>query len=64
MPAFPTGYPGKELIQRMKEQAQRYGAKIVDGFVSRLHRDEEGDLFEAEWGSGKWQSRSVLLATA
>ena len=60
---FPDGISGQELIQRMKEQAQRYGAKIVDGFVSRLHRDEEGDPFEAEWGSGKWQSRSVLLAT-
>jgi thioredoxin reductase (NADPH) len=60
---FPDGISGQELIQRMKEQAQRYGAKIVDGFVSRLHRDEEGGPFEAEWGSGKWRSRSVLLAT-
>jgi thioredoxin reductase (NADPH) len=51
------------LINLMKEQAQRYGAKIVDGFVSRLHRDEERGLFEAEWGSGPVRSRSVLLAT-
>jgi hypothetical protein len=34
----------------MKEQAQRYGAKIVDGFVSRLHRDDEGTLFEGRMG--------------
>jgi thioredoxin reductase (NADPH) len=60
---FPDGISGQELIQRMKAQAQRYGAKMVDGFVSRLHRDEEGDPFEAEWGSGKWHARSVLLAT-
>jgi thioredoxin reductase (NADPH) len=60
---FPDGISGQELIQRMKAQAQRYGAKIVDGFVSRLHRDEGGDPFEAEWGSGKWHARSVLLAT-
>ncbi len=47
----------------MKEQAQRYGAKIVDGFVSRLQRHEESELFEAEWGSGSVRARSVLLAT-
>lgn len=60
---YPDGISGKELIGLMKEQAQRYGAKIVDGFVSRLHRDEECALFEAEWGSGLVRARSVLLAT-
>jgi thioredoxin reductase (NADPH) len=60
---YPDGISGKELIGLMKEQAQRYGAKIVDGFVSRLHRDDEGTLFEAEWGSGLVRARSVLLAT-
>jgi thioredoxin reductase (NADPH) len=60
---FPDGITGQELIQRMKEQAQRFGAKIVDGFVSRVHRDERDGPFEAEWGSGKWHARSVLLAT-
>ena len=39
---YPDGISGKELIARMKEQAQRYGAKIVDGCVTRLERDEDG----------------------
>jgi thioredoxin reductase (NADPH) len=60
---YPDGISGKELIGRMKEQAQRYGAKIVDGCVTRLNRNEENGLFEAEWGSGPVQARSVLLAT-
>ena len=60
---YPDGISGKELIGRMKEQAQRYGAKIIDGTVSRLEREEESELFEAEWGSGPVQARSVLLAT-
>ena len=60
---YPDGISGAELIRRMKEQAQRYGAKIIDGTVSRLEQDKDSGLFEAEWGSGPVQARSVLLAT-
>ena len=60
---YPDGISGKDLIARMKEQAQLYGAKIVDGTVARLGRHEGSELFEAEWGSGPARSRSVLLAT-
>ena len=58
---YPDGISGSELIGLMKEQAQKYGAKIVEGMVSRLERSD--GMFEAEWGSGKARSRSVLLAT-
>jgi thioredoxin reductase (NADPH) len=60
---YPDGISGKELIGLMKEQAQKYGAKIIDGTVTRLQRDRDSELFEAEWGSGPIRSRSVLLAT-
>jgi thioredoxin reductase (NADPH) len=60
---YPDGISGGELIGLMKEQAQRYGGKIVDGVVGRLHRDNESELFEAEWGSGAVKARTVLLAT-
>ena len=58
---FPDGISGKELLSRMREQAQRYGAEIKEGFVTRLDKTEEG--FSANWGSGPVQARSVLLAT-
>ncbi|MFL6777867.1 MAG: NAD(P)/FAD-dependent oxidoreductase [Sphingomicrobium sp.] len=60
---YPDGISGAELIARTKEQAQKYGAKIIDGTVTRLERHEESGLFEAEWGSGPVQARAVLLAT-
>ncbi|HVF83827.1 MAG TPA: NAD(P)/FAD-dependent oxidoreductase [Sphingomicrobium sp.] len=59
---YPDGINGKELLRLMREQAQKYGAKIVDGRVTRLDRDENG-LFTAEWGSGAYRAKSVLLAT-
>jgi thioredoxin reductase (NADPH) len=59
---YPDGISGAELIGLMKEQAQRYDAKIIDGTVSRLEQCGDG-LFEAEWGSGPIKARTVLLAT-
>jgi thioredoxin reductase (NADPH) len=58
---FPDGIEGKELIARMKAQACEYGAKIVDGFVTRLDRTDGG--FTADWGSGEVLAKAVLLAT-
>ncbi|MGF1549379.1 MAG: NAD(P)/FAD-dependent oxidoreductase [Sphingomonadaceae bacterium] len=58
---FPDGISGEELIERMREQARRYGARIESGHVTRLERVEDG--FEAEWGEGSVTARAVLLAT-
>jgi thioredoxin reductase (NADPH) len=58
---FPDGISGTELIARMKEQAQLYGTRIVEDYVTRL--DQEGELFSATWGSGSATAKTVLLAT-
>ena len=60
---YPEGISGADLIALMKEQAQKYGAKIISGTVTRLECDDESGLFEIEWGSGTRRARSVLLAT-
>jgi thioredoxin reductase (NADPH) len=60
---YPDGIKGTELLDRMKEQARRYGTRIEDGQVTRVERDEENGLFTAEWGSGPVTARTVLLAT-
>jgi thioredoxin reductase (NADPH) len=60
---YPDGIKGSELLQRMRDQACKYGAKIETEFVTRLERDAQSDLFTAAWGSGEARARTVLLAT-
>ncbi len=47
----------------MREQARKYGAKILTERVTKLERDEKTGLFAATWGSGCVEARKVLLAT-
>ena len=58
---YPDGISGKELVKLMREQAQRYGARIERDYVTRL--DKTADGFCAAWGSGSVKAKTVLLAT-
>ena len=58
---YPDGISGKELVRLMREQAQKYGARIERDYVTRLDKTEQG--FCAAWGSGSVETKTVLLAT-
>ena len=61
MPGFPSGVSGADLLKRMREQAEEFGAVIEPGRVERLARD--GDGFTAQVQGREVRARAVLLAT-
>jgi thioredoxin reductase (NADPH) len=60
---FPDGIEGADLLQRMRDQACKYGAKIETERISKLELDGRTGQFTATWGSGSRQAKTVLLAT-
>jgi thioredoxin reductase (NADPH) len=60
---FPDGIDGTELLERMRDQACKYGAKIETEFVTKPERNKRTGMFTATWGSGSATARAVLLAT-
>jgi thioredoxin reductase (NADPH) len=58
---FPDGINGNELLERMREQAAKYGAVIEPKRVTDLGRD--GDMFLVCCDAEAFRARTVLLAT-
>ncbi len=61
-PGFPFGVAGAALLDKLREQAEGFGAEIISGRVTGLTRNEHG--FHAEDAQGRrWSALHVLLAT-
>ncbi len=58
---FPDGINGEELLERMREQAAKYGAMREPKRVSDLRKD--GDCFTVTTDDAAFRARTVLLAT-
>lgn len=61
-PGFPEGIMGPELMQHMKAQAERFGAKLITDDATNV--DLTGDIKTVTDGNGaEHQAKAVILAT-
>jgi thioredoxin reductase (NADPH) len=58
---FPGGITGRDLLQRMRQQAEEFGTSLTTGVVEKLERS--GDGFAIHSADGTTQALTVLLAT-
>jgi thioredoxin reductase (NADPH) len=60
-PGFPKGVQGPELMQAMREQAERFGTRIETGWVERI--DASSRPFTLHVGAKAVRSRAIIVAT-
>jgi thioredoxin reductase (NADPH) len=58
---FPGGVSGNDLLARMRDQAEHYGATIVHGRVDAVSRQD--DMFTVSHADGEERARAILFAT-
>jgi len=60
-PGFPDGVMGPDLMDGMRKQAERFGARFVTDDVSRV--DLTGDVKRAWVGDTEYRAHAVVIAT-
>ncbi|MCC7384194.1 MAG: thioredoxin-disulfide reductase [Deltaproteobacteria bacterium] len=61
-PGFPEGIMGPELMERFKKQAERFGTRIVSGFVTKVDLSKRPFKVEVE-GQAAYAADSVIIST-
>jgi len=62
-PGFPQGIAGTELLERLRAQAESFGAVFEHGLVSSLECDGDGVFVAGAPDGRRWRARAVILAT-
>ena len=60
-PGFPEGVDGYTLMDQLRKQATRFGAKIENSFIEKV--DLNGEIKILIAGEKKFEARAVIIAT-
>jgi len=61
-PGFPDALGGVELVERMKQQAEKFGARVEFDFVSEIVTDQHPFLLRTESGQ-EYLAKSIIVCT-
>jgi len=60
-PGFPEGILGQDLMKKLREQAKRFGTRLIDEKADKFN--VKGKTFDVYVGKKKYQARAVIIAT-
>ncbi len=61
-PGYPSGVTGPEMMQDLRDQAERFGTRFVTDDVTRVELSTDGDIHRIYVGDEEHLARSVILA--
>jgi thioredoxin reductase (NADPH) len=62
-PGFPEGVMGPEMMQKFRDQAERFGARLITDQAERVElADEPGGVHKVWVGDTEYRARTVVLA--
>ncbi len=62
-PGFPEGIMGPEMMQKLRDQAERFGARLLAEQADRVElANEPGGIHKVWVGDTEYQARTVVLA--
>ncbi len=60
-PGFPDGIGGFEIMEKVTEQAQKFGARMIFEIVEQVQFDKKPYIIETD--SNKYEAETVIIAT-
>ena len=60
-PGFPEGVDGYSLMDQLRKQATRFGARVENAFIDKVDFSEETKILFS--GNKKFESKAVIIAT-
>jgi thioredoxin reductase (NADPH) len=62
-PGFPDGITGPELMQKFRDQAERFGTRFVTDVATKIELADEPGAVHSVWvGDREYRTRTVILA--
>jgi thioredoxin reductase (NADPH) len=61
-PGFPEGIMGPEMMQKFRDQAERFGSRFVSEDATRVELSKDGGPHRVWVGDDEYQARAVILA--